>query len=420
MEYSFYKEVADYVTQLFQNTEHEHLAYHNLAHTKNVVKHAEEIAAHYELNDNDRLALYIATWFHDTGHLFSEQETHEEKSIELMRQFTEGKDITHEIIVKASNCILATRMPSQPQHLLEEIICDADTYHFGTKDFKETNKAVKKEYEVRGYYFLLENWNENTIRLLERHHYYTDYAKKTLQDGKQKNIERLRKKLSKEVKTMSKEKSKNEKDKKIEKNSPEALEAKQKNSMLTRGVQTMLRLSSENHMRLSDMADSKANILISVNAIIISVVLSVLMRKLEVEPYLTIPTIIFLASSVITIVLAILATRPKVTQGRFSMDDVKLKKTNLMFFGNFYKSSLEEYKSAMDYLMSDNEYLYNSLVSDIYFLAVVLGKKYRLLRLAYTIFMVGIVISVIAFSIATMTAQSHQVTTVSMPEGTPL
>lgn len=173
-------------------------------------------------------------------------------------------------------------------------------------------------------------------------------------------------------------------------------------------------------MRLSDMADSKANILISVNAIIISVVLSVLMRKLEVEPYLTIPTIIFLASSVITIVLAILATRPKVTQGKFSMEDVMARKTNLMFFGNFYKSTLDEYQQAMDYLMNDKQYLYSSVVKDIYFLAAVLGKKYKLLRLAYTIFMIGIILSVIAFTIATTLVQSQQVTTVSMPQGTPL
>jgi hypothetical protein len=182
----------------------------------------------------------------------------------------------------------------------------------------------------------------------------------------------------------------------------------------------MLRLTSENHMRLSDMADGKANILISVNAIIISVVLSVLMRKLEVEPHLTIPTIIFLASSVATIVLSILATRPKVTEGTFSMEDVMARKTNLMFFGNFYKSSLEEYEKAMNYLMNDKEYLYSSVVKDIYFLAAVLGRKYQLLRLAYTVFMIGIIISVIAFTIATILVQPHQVTTVSMPQGTPL
>ena len=85
---------------------------------------------------------------------------------------------------------------------------------------------------------------------------------------------------------------------------------------MSKGIQTMLRLTSENHLKLSDMADHKANILISVNSIIISVILSVLFRKLQDEPYLTVPSIIFLVVAVTTIVISILATRPKINSGR--------------------------------------------------------------------------------------------------------
>jgi hypothetical protein len=162
----------------------------------------------------------------------------------------------------------------------------------------------------------------------------------------------------------------------------------------------MLRLTSENHMRLSEMADNKANILISVNAIIISVILSVLIRKIEVDKHLTIPTMIFLASSVFTIILAILATRPKITKGIFTRDQILNRKTNLLFFGNFHKAKLDEYKWGMSTMMRDPNYLYGSLVDDIYYLGQVLGRKYRLVRIAYNIFMIGILASVIAFIIA--------------------
>ena len=149
------------------------------------------------------------------------------------------------------------------------------------------------------------------------------------------------------------------------------------------------------------MADSKANILISVNAIIISVILSVLLRKLQTDPYLTIPTAIFLVSAVITIIISILATRPKVTSGTFEDDDVINKKTNLLFFGNFYKVPADKYERAMRTMMKDSDYLYSSIVQDIYQLGIVLGRKYRLIRLAYTIFMIGIIASVLAFGVAT-------------------
>jgi hypothetical protein len=162
----------------------------------------------------------------------------------------------------------------------------------------------------------------------------------------------------------------------------------------------MLRLTSGNHLKLSEMADHKANILISVNSIIISVVLGVLARKLQEETYLKIPTLIFLSSAVITIVLSILATRPKISGGKFTAEDITTKKTNLLFFGNFYKSTFEEYNEAMKKMMVDTDYLYGSLVKDIYYLGVILGRKYWLIRLAYNIFMIGIIVSVIAFVIA--------------------
>ena len=168
----------------------------------------------------------------------------------------------------------------------------------------------------------------------------------------------------------------------------------------------MLRLTSENHLKLSSMADGKANILISVNAIIISVILTVLLRRLEVDTYLIFPTVFFLIFSLVTIVIAIMATRPKVSGGQFSKEDILNKKTNLLFFGNFHKATLQEYEWGMGEMMKDQDYLYGTLVRDIYFLGVVLGKKYRLLRLAYIVFMVGIIIAVLAFSIAVILNKS--------------
>ena len=150
------------------------------------------------------------------------------------------------------------------------------------------------------------------------------------------------------------------------------------------------------------MADNKSHILITVNSIIISVVVSLLLRKLDTNNYLTIPAIILLLVSLITIVLSILATRPNIPGGTFTQEEVDNKKTNLLFFGNFYKMSLESYDEGMQKLMNDGEFLYGSLIKDIYNQGVVLGKKYKLLRSAYNIFMFGLIVSVIAFIIASI------------------
>jgi hypothetical protein len=98
-----------------------------------------------------------------------------------------------------------------------------------------------------------------------------------------------------------------------------------------------------------------------------------------------------------TIVMSILATRPNISSGMFTDDEVLAKKTNLLFFGNFHKMKLDRYEWGMKEMMKDGEYLYGSMIKDIYFLGVVLGKKYKLLRIAYTIFMIGFVLAILAF-----------------------
>ncbi len=168
----------------------------------------------------------------------------------------------------------------------------------------------------------------------------------------------------------------------------------------TRGIETMFRTTSKNHMELSAIADNKANIMISINSIILSVMISVLIRKLEEYPHLTIPSVILTVVCLTTIVFAVLATRPNVSKGKFERRDIVNKETNLLFFGNFHRMSLKEYQWGMKEMLQDADYLYGSMIKDIYFLGTVLGKKYRLLRISYTVFMYGFVLSILGFVIA--------------------
>ncbi len=383
-----YKKIEDHVTSLFDKAETDHIYYHTLEHTEKVVARTKEIAAHYNLSEKEMLIVYTAAWFHDTGYLYTNAAEHEEKSAAIMRSFMSDLTRDADIIDASEDCIIATKPPQNPRNLLEEIICDADTYHLGTKEFRETNKLVKKEYEaVSGTLDRLE-WMKGVIRFMENHQYHTSYCKDLLSEKKGENLMKLKNKLAmREAKE----------EEKVVINGPVI---KPKNALMTKGIQTMLRLTSDNHLELSNMADGKANILITVNSIIISVTLSVLMRRLEVDTYLTIPTILLLTCSVSTIVVSILATRPKIDQGKFSDQDIINKKTNLLFFGNFHRASLEEYENAMRKMMGDSDYLYGSLIKDIHHLGVVLGRKYKLIRIAYNIFMFGIIISVLAFAIA--------------------
>ena len=283
---------------------------------------------------------------------------------------------------------MATVRYEKPTNLLEEIIRDADSSHFAQKSYMETCELLREELSLLGIAsYTHKEWLEANIQMFHsEHHFYTDFAKENWQPGKDKNLRRLIKEKKSEKDIAKKE----------------ALKAKYKSESPDRSIQTLFRVTIKNHITLSDIADTKANILLSVNAIIISLAISNLIPKLDnpSNDYLIYPTFIFIVFSVISMVLAVLATRPNVTSGAFTKDDVAKKKVNLLFFGNFHKMKLPDYEWAINELIKDKEYIYSSLTKDLYFLGLVLDRKYKLLRWTYTIFMIGMVVSVIAFAIS--------------------
>ena len=185
-----YKKIEEHVTGLFEKMHSPVMVFHNLEHTQNVVKHTKEIAGHYKVSENEMLILFAAAWFHDTGHLFTEPAKHEEMSCEIMRKFMKDHIEDEKTIDAIASCIMATKLPRNPITLLEEIICDADTYHLGTKDFKKTNKQAFEECSLRMNESDPVKFNEATIKMLETHQFYTNYAKALLNDRKMKNMKK--------------------------------------------------------------------------------------------------------------------------------------------------------------------------------------------------------------------------------------
>jgi hypothetical protein len=147
------------------------------------------------------------------------------------------------------------------------------------------------------------------------------------------------------------------------------------------------------------MADNKAHILISVNSIIISVAIALVIGKFGEQPDLLIPTIMLLAVNVFTIIFSILATRPKVSTGIFTPEQLEKKTVNLLYFGSYYRMGFEDYENGMAKMINDSDFLYRTLMKNIYWQGKVIGHKFGLLRIAYNIFMYGIAISVIAYTI---------------------
>lgn len=377
----------DYVEILFKDKLSSVYFYHNFIHTTYTVNKAEEIMKNTPVSKEDHEKVLLALWFHDTGYIECAQ-NHEEKGVEIMKNFLQKENYPESYIEDVSKLILATKITHEPQNLLEKIVKDADCSHFAGHDYNDISDALRKEWELTNVKcFSNDEWNAGNLDMLKnKHKYYTEYAKTNWEPLKKKNIRKIEKKLEKEED--KKESSENKKEPKSD-----------------RSVDTLFRVTLNNHTRLSDIADSKANILLSVNAIIISVCLSVLVPKLDApkNSHLIIPSFILLLSSVLTIIFAILSTKPNVTKVRFTSQDIADRKVNLLFFGNFHQMLFNDYHDAMRELIKDKEYIYDSMVKDLYYLGKVLDRKYKLLSTTYKIFMAGIIISVLSFGYAFLT-----------------
>jgi HD superfamily phosphodiesterase len=409
------EQAQDYVLTYYKTHDTSLLIYHNLDHTKDVVTAATKIANHYQLNDDDFFIVLAAVWFHDLGYMV-DVANHEEKGAEIAVSFFEDHHVPQKHIDLITGCIRATKMPQAPTNLLEQIVCDADLFHLGTDAFKEKDKLLLKEINLlHNTEISKQQWREKSMKFLESHSYHTDYCKLLLNDTKEKNIEALKEKWEKENRKEEKSEGKSAKEERkhdvtivadthpaINEAEPgaEGKRKKDKEERPEKGVETMFRISSSNHQRLSDMADNKAHIMITVNSIILSAIISLLLRRLNEYEYLVVPTFILLAVSLLAMTFSILSTRPAIPSGVFTRDDVDNKRVNLLFFGNFYKATLEDYNYGMQKMMEDKDFLYGSLIRDVYAQGVVLGRKYRLLRIAYNIFMFGLIVSVLAFIIA--------------------
>ncbi|NND07296.1 MAG: phosphohydrolase, partial [Saprospiraceae bacterium] len=220
-----------------------------------------------------------------------------------------------------------------------------------------------------------EEWNDLTAKFLTDHQFFTDSARRQFGEQKAKNL----KSIIKTKKLFSKV---------------------SKNTIPERGIETMFRVALRNNNGLGQIADNKANIMLSVNAIMLSLILSSLLPKLDNNSFLIIPTIIIIIVCLSTMYYAVLATRPKVVRSQYSRDALLANKVNLLFFGNFNNIPLEEFEWGMDQIMSDKNLLYGSLTKDLYYIGLILDKKYKYLRISYTLFIFGLIAAGISYIIA--------------------
>lgn len=397
-------DVENFVYEHYKQNSPPENVYHNLRHVQNVVEKVKDIGKASGVSNEDLDILIIASWFHDIGYLETSKD-HEGTSVKIAKDFLIKHNFPVEKIDRVSDYIMAPQVPHKPTNLFEEIICDADISHIGSKDFFDQTELLKLEIEKREQRKISDiEWIEKNLEFLTTNKFFTKSAKKKYDKRKYKNLIELQKRHRKQLNIRNKHKTDEEKividQKKIALKTADSKKS-------DRGIETMFRNVMRTHVSFSSMADGKASIMISVNTLLLGAIFTILASKLDANPYLIIPSVVLTIVSLTTLVFAVLVTRPSISSGIFTREDIEKKDTNLLFFGNFHKMNLDDFAWGMTEMMEDKNYLYGSMIKDFYFLGLVLGKKYELLRLCYTFFMFGIILSVILFAIFIWLNQSQ-------------
>lgn len=381
---------SDYIFNLFKERLSEKFVYHNFHHTREVVNYAEKIAGPYQLDEEDYEDLLLAAWFHDAGYVET-YNGHEEKSVDIFNDFLERNTLSPARKKKVETLILSTKHEHAPTTLLEEILHDADIVNVGTESFFEKAELLRVEWECfLGKAFSNVEWAEIQVKFLVNTNFYTQEAIKTYGPRRDINIQEQSRQLKK-----SQDKGKG-------------------NGKPGRGIETMYRTAYRNHINLSSIADAKANMMISINTIILSVIIALVGsgftftgRSFVENIRFTVPILVLLLGALLSVVFAILSARPEVTSKTVNREKIKEKRSSVLFFGNFANMALSDFLESLKEFRGNQELLYDNMTVDLYYLGIVLTRKYKLLRYAYNTFMAALVLAVLTFiTIFTYTANT--------------
>ncbi len=365
---------TNYVKNLLDNKLPEYIHFHDWSHTNMVVKEASKIAKEVKCSKDDIELLTLAALFHDTGYLET-YDGHEAVSIRIAESYLKEKNYPEEKIEKVRRLIEATDVTKQPKTKLEKILVDADMSHLGKKKYDSRVDALLRERAKVASRKVIElEWAETNIDFMKSHDFYTEVAQEMYGKRKSKNLKKLRQR-----------KDELEKQRSISEN---------------KAARMIFKTALRNHIDLTNIADQKANIMLSINALVLTLGMPLFATHFQNQPQLMIPAIFFLVTAIVTMIIATLATRPVKTTGKTDLSTLMSGKSNLFFFGNFYQLQLREYHESINRILSDQESLDKSIVNDLYFLGESLGSKYNRLRLCYTFFAGGLLLTFVAFLVS--------------------
>lgn len=355
------------------------LVYHGFKRSRELVRDSKEIAKGSKLNGADGQVLLLSAWFHDAGYAAGNGGSRE-KSIEIAREFLARQGQPDNLVDAVADCLKAEADGEPRESPARDVLHDALLAPVAGKSYVEEAELLRLEEERRtGTRYSDVEWTQSRIEYLQQHPYRTRWAQIEYDRGRAKNLVRLHKLLRKQREEST------------------SHEAKGQGKM----VENVFSDLTRNQLRLLAIADRRTSTMIHVNAIMISLVVALILRKLEEHNALLAPTVLLLCVNLAVVVLSILSMRVSRNKlRRYPREELAAHEANPMLVTNEVNFSLHEYLERMKDLTADAPALQKAMIEYVYFMRKLLMRRRRDLQLTYNIFIYGLAASLAFFTIA--------------------
>ena len=374
------QETEAYVNTLLEQKIPKEMAKMKQKNMRKMREAAQRLADEVKLSAEDRYILELAVVFTNAGYSESLHNPYFHSS-KVAQTYMTTENFANKTVERVSQCLNTNLPEAKPKDLTERVYQDVQASLYADKKYvRKTLPKIQAEDQVEARNPIkTAEWLKQHRAELKEIEFNTEPAQKMYEDALKKNLKKIKKLRKKKEKSISKYEAPIDKSK---------------------SAQVILKTALRNHIDLTNIADGKSNIMLSINAIIITIAAPLLTRYIADNGYLIIPMAVLIITCVTSIIFAALATRPIKMDGETNIDKVMERPgSNLFFFGNFFNVPLPDYQRGMKKVLRDTEVLERSIINDLYYLGLALGKKFKLLRVCYLVFMVGIACSVIAYAL---------------------
>lgn len=376
------KETASHVEQLLKNNDQEGFYFHNFRYFKEKTEEVRTLADQYQISDYYQKPLLLAAWLKDTGRLI-DYKNPLKHSLSTAETFLRKHWVDDEIASKVTSLIQASFKRKAEPSLLDRILHDADIAYLGKKSFSRDAELLRVEYETLLNKFIDDyDWEKHKFKLLSDASFQTEAATKKYEKIRARNLKKQHDKMER----ARQEKGQHTKD-----------------VVFGRDIETFYRISFRNYFNHNSIIDRKANVMISINTLILAVIVIFsgigfnFYYKLNDNYRFMAPIIVLLLSSLLSVIFAILAARPRVNGHKLELENMKENRTSFLNLENLLSISLQDFVLHMRELKNNHQWIFDNMSADLYLLGRNLNDKNRLLHWSYTIFMIGLGVSTLLF-----------------------